>query len=107
MAIPRFRVPATAKKGDVIAIKTLIQHPMDPGFIKDKNGKIIPRMIINHFDCKYLGKVIFTAKLEPSISANPFIEFYARAEADGDFEFTWIDDKGTITKAKAPIKVTA
>ncbi len=107
MSVPRMRVPKTAKKGEVITIKTLIEHPMESGFRKGKDGKLVPRMIINKFTATFNGKQFFAADLQPSVSANPFIEFDAKVDADGTFEFTWVDDKGTITKAQAKITVTA
>ena len=68
---PRIRVPQTAKKDEVIEIKTLISHPMESGQRKDSQGKIIPRKIINKMTVAYNGKQIFEAKLEPAISALP------------------------------------
>ncbi|MCG8548106.1 MAG: thiosulfate oxidation carrier complex protein SoxZ, partial [Alphaproteobacteria bacterium] len=35
-AKPRVRVPKTAKKGEIITIKTLISHKMESGQRKDK-----------------------------------------------------------------------
>ena len=37
-------VPPKAKRGDVIAIKTLISHTMENGFRHDNTGKPIPRV---------------------------------------------------------------
>ena len=37
---PRLRVPATAKKGEVVEIKTLITHPMESGQRKGEDGKV-------------------------------------------------------------------
>ena len=42
---PRLRVPTTAKKGEVIEVKTLITHPMENGQRKDAAGNVIPRQI--------------------------------------------------------------
>ena len=38
---PRVRLPAKAKKGEVIEIKTLITHDMESGQRKDSEGKTI------------------------------------------------------------------
>ena len=46
-AKPRVKVPKTASKDEIITIKTLISHTMESGQRKDKDGKIIPRSIIN------------------------------------------------------------
>ena len=64
-------VPAQAKKGDVITIKTLISHEMETGYRHDSVGKPIPRDIITSMVCTYNGEEIFNATLYPAISANP------------------------------------
>jgi sulfur-oxidizing protein SoxZ len=43
---PRLKLPAEAKKGEVIEIKTLLPHVMESGQRKDKDGNAIPRKII-------------------------------------------------------------
>ena len=102
---PRVKVPKTAKKGEVIQIKTLISHKMETGQRKDKKGKKIPRMIINKFVCKFNGKVIFSADLEPAIAANPYLSFYTRVTESGTFEFAWTDDNGKTVTASRKITV--
>ncbi len=101
----RLRVPTEAKKGDVIQIKTLTSHPMETGLRKDENGKPIPRKIIKSFDCKFNGKPVFAAALEPAIAANPYLEFTAKVEQSGTFTFAWTEDDGTVTTAEANITV--
>jgi len=103
---PRLRVPATAKKGEIIQIKTLASHPMETGFRKDDAGKIIPREIINTFVCEFNGKEVFRADLEPAIAANPYFEFTVKVEESGTFTFAWTDDDGTVTTASANIAVS-
>ncbi len=102
----RIRVPSTAKKGDIIDIKTLISHQMVSGQTKDSSGKTIPRDIINTFTCSYNGKPVFKMTLEPAISANPFIAFSIVADQSGTLDFTWVDDNGAVYKDQAKITVT-
>ena len=102
---PRLKLPGQAKKGEVIEIKTLMPHIMESGQRKDKNGKKIPRKIINKFTCEFNGKPVFTANLEPAIAANPYLQFFARVEESGTFKFSWTDDDGTVTTAEQKITV--
>ena len=102
----RLRVPTEAKKGEIIQIKTLTSHPMETGLRKDDAGKPIPREIIKSFVCRFNGKPLFAADLEPAISANPYFEFTARMEESGTFTFTWTEDDGTVTTAQANITVS-
>lgn len=104
---PRVKVPKSAKKGDIIEIKTLISHKMETGTRKNKKtGKLIPRFIINKFACNYGGGEIFSADMYPAIAANPYFAFFARATSSGPFDFTWTDDKGKSVKATKKITVS-
>ena len=76
-------VPAKAKQGEVIAIKTLISHEMETGFRPNDTGQLIPRNIIKEFVCTYNGAEVFRAELFPAISANPFISFTTVATESG------------------------
>lgn len=103
---PRLKLPKDPKKGEVIEIKTLMTHIMESGQRKDKDGKTIPRKIINKFTCEFNGKLVFSANLEPAIAANPYMQFYAKVEESGTFKFSWTDDDGTVTTAEEQITVS-
>jgi len=102
---PRIRVPATAKKGETIEIKTLVTHPMESGQRKDSAGNTIPRRIINALAVTYNGKPLFSAKLEPAIAANPYLAFFAKIEESGTLQFVWTDDDGSKYTAEHKITV--
>ncbi len=104
---PRLRVPKTAKKGEIIEIKTLVNHVMESGQRKDAEGKPIPRKIINRFTCELNGKLVCEMTLHPAISANPYIAFFLKAEESGTLTFTWYDDDGSVTKVESKLEVTA
>ncbi|MCH7691940.1 MAG: thiosulfate oxidation carrier complex protein SoxZ [Proteobacteria bacterium] len=104
---PRIKVPKTAKKGDIIKIKTLVLHKMETGLRKDrKTKKLVPRMIINKFVATFNGKEVFSANMSPAISANPYFAFHTKATESGTFEFTWTDDMGKTVTASRKITVT-
>ena len=102
---PKIRVPKTAKKGEVVEIKTLLPHIMESGQRKDKDGKTIPRRIINKFTAEFNGKPVFSANIEPAIAANPYMQFFAKVDESGTFKFTWTDDDGSVTTAEEKITV--
>ena len=91
---PRVKVPKEVSIDEIVEIKTLIRHPMHSGRMKDVDGQIIPRQIINSFSAKFNGKVVFQMDLEASISTNPYIVFQYQAKESGTFDFEWIDDNG-------------
>jgi sulfur-oxidizing protein SoxZ len=94
MARVLINLPQRAKRGDIIDIKTLIQHPMETGYRLDTKGAAIPRDIINRFVCTYNGAEVFRAELFPAIAANPFIAFSTVAVESGELVFSWTDDHG-------------
>lgn len=98
-------VPAKAKRGEVIEIKTLISHPMETGYRHDTNGAPIPRDIIHTFVCRYNGEEVFRADLHPAIAANPFITFFTVATESGAIELTWTPDHGEPVTQTANITV--
>jgi sulfur-oxidizing protein SoxZ len=98
-------VPPKARRGDVIEIKTLMSHIMEPGYRRTAAGDILPRDIITSFTCRYNGAEIFRADLFPAISANPFFSFFTVAKESGKFEFEWIGDNGFSATASASITV--
>ena len=98
-------VPAKAKRGEIIAIKTLISHKMETGFRYTNMGERIPRDIITGFVATYNGEEIFSAELHPAIAANPFITFHTLATDSGTIEFKWIGDNGFSATEQAKITV--
>ena len=105
MASALINVPAKARRGDVIEIKTLMSHIMESGFRHTAAGNVVPRDIITSFTCRYNGTEIFRADLFPAISANPFISFFTVAKESGKLEFEWIGDNGFTATASASITV--
>ena len=105
MASALINVPAKAKRGEIITIKTLISHVMESGFRRSQLGVAIPRDIITSFICRYNGDEIFQATLYPAITANPFITFTTIATSSGTIEFQWQGDNGFSATGSASITV--
>ncbi|NPU10792.1 thiosulfate oxidation carrier complex protein SoxZ [Bradyrhizobium sp. 83012] len=105
MAAALVNVPAKARRGAVIEIKTLMSHVMEPGYRHTAAGEVVPRDIITSFTCRFNGAEIFRADLYPAIAANPFLSFFTTASESGKFEFEWIGDNGFVATASAAITV--
>ncbi len=105
MARALINVPAKAKRGEIIAIKTLISHTMETGFRHNSLGTLVPRDIVTEFLCTYNGEEIFRAALYPAISANPFITFHTVATKSGTIEFKWTGDNGFAASESVNITV--
>jgi sulfur-oxidizing protein SoxZ len=98
-------MPESAKPGEVIEVRALVEHPMESGFRLDNTGKLIARHIVESFVCTYNGVEVFRAKLHPAVSTNPFFTFHVVASGSGEFVFTWKDDQGGVAIAKRELVV--
>ena len=105
MARTLITIPKTAKRGEIIEIRTLIGHPMESGFRVDAQGQVPPRDIIRRFACRYNGEPVFSAELSPAIASNPFIEFSTVATESGTLSFSWEGDKGFAQSESVSITV--
>ena len=101
----RIQLPASPRRGEVIEIRVLIQHPMETGFRVGTNGTMIPRDIIEEFLCTYNGVEVFRMKMSSAIAANPFVSFFTVATETGVLFFRWTGDNGFKVEETAPITV--
>ena len=100
----RIVIAETAKAGDVLEIKALIQHPMITGHtVAGPNTE--PRFIVHTLSVSYDGGEIFRADFMPGIAANPYVAFTTIATQTGDVIFTWTDDKGEVTTDTRKLRV--
>jgi sulfur-oxidizing protein SoxZ len=102
----RIVMPATARKGQVIEVKTIIQHPMETGYRRDHRGAVIPRDIIKRYVVTYAGREVFTADATQGIAANPYFAFHLQATETAEVVFIWTDEKGAETRQVRTLTVT-
>ena len=102
MAVARIDVPKTAKRGEIVDVRTLISHGMETGYRRDYLGRSLPRDIITGFTCTYNNAEICRVVLHPAIAANPYFTFSFVATESGTLRFTWTGDNGfTFTESAA------
>lgn len=103
---PRVKVPKTAAVGDVVTIKSLINHAMESGQRKDKKtGEKIPQMIIDSFVVTYNGKTVVDFEIGGAVSTNPFFEFTMKVPEAGDMKFVWKDQSGEVFETTKSIAI--
>jgi sulfur-oxidizing protein SoxZ len=105
MASVLVNVPAAARRGEIVQIKTLISHAMEPGYRRDSLGATIPRDILRRFVCAYNGEEVFRAEIYPAIAANPYFAFSTIATESGTLVFTWSGDNGFSETRSVAIRV--
>jgi len=97
----RVRAVAGADKTEV---QSLIQHPMDSGFVKDSEGQLVPPHYIEVLTFEHEGKTVFTAFWGPAVSKDPFVKFAMRGGKKGDeLKITWTDNLGKSDSLVAKI----
>ncbi len=102
MARTLITVPTTAKSGEIIEIKALVQHPMETGYRRSSDGDMLPRDLLRTFTCRFVagtgsteaGELVFAATFHAAVAANPYLSFHFRAAATGTLIFVWEGDKG-------------
>lgn len=106
MARTLINAPSSARRGEVIEIRTTIAHPMETGFRPGEDGKILPRNIIQRFSCRYNEEVVFSAELFSAVAANPYLAFHTVATQTGTLTLTWEGDNGFIQTENVTLTVT-
>ena len=110
MARALITMPRSAKRGEIIEIRTLIAHPMESGYRPGEDGRVLPRDLIRRFSCHYEDErgdeLVFSAELFPAVAANPLISFYTVATASGTLRFSWEGDNGFAQTERVAISVT-
>jgi sulfur-oxidizing protein SoxZ len=99
------RVRAVAS-GDTTEVQSLIRHPMDSGFVKNKKtGKLIPAHHIEVLEFQHGGKTVFTALWGPAVSKDPYVKFSFKGGKKGDdLKVSWVDNKGESDSLTAKIR---
>lgn len=105
MSKPRVKVKDTVKAGEIVEVKTLLNHPMETGLRKDKDGNPVPKDMIESFSATFAGREVFRVALNTGVSANPYLAFYFKADSSGDLVMTWTDTAGKAFTDTRPITV--
>jgi sulfur-oxidizing protein SoxZ len=104
LAQPRVRIPRQAKPGEVIEIRTLLEHPMESGIRAGREGAAA-RDMLTRLIVRRDGEVVFVAELGNGTSANPYHVFHLRMERTAELEFVWTDERGRSARATARVTV--
>src|SRR6266513_4219606 len=91
MALARIDLPHEARRGELVDVRIVTQHPMETGFRRAPQGERVPRNAIHSLG-RYHGAEVFRATLSTGIAANPFLRFFLRATQSGDLDFWWLGD---------------
>jgi sulfur-oxidizing protein SoxZ len=92
-------------KGGTTEVQTLIQHPMDSGFVKDDKGEFIPAHYIKELTFEHNGHPVFVADWGTAVSKDPYVKFAFHGGNKGDdLKVSWIDNKGQTDSTTVKIQ---
>ena len=106
MALARIDLPHEARRGELVEVRIVIQHPMETGFRRAPQGERVPRNAIHSLARRYDGAEVLRATLSTGIAANPFLRFFLRATHSGDLDFRWLDDDEVQGAAQTQLVVS-
>ena len=98
-------VPARVRAGEVIEIRALAQHPMETGYRRSAEGRLLPRDLVRRVEARFEGEFVFAAELHAAIAANPYLAFHLRVPRSGTLIVTWQGDGGVAHSESARIGV--
>ena len=101
---PRLRAPRSARPGEAVEIRTLIDHPMETG-LRQEGGRVAPRDLLNRMVVRVNGEVALQAELRNGTAANPYHVFFLRLDRTSELDFTWTDERGRSARATARVAV--
>jgi sulfur-oxidizing protein SoxZ len=102
---PRIRIPRQARPGEVIEIRTLVEHRMESGIRVGAGVPAPPRDMLARLEVRMNGETVFAADLRNGTSANPYHVLFVRMERSSEFQFTWTDEAGRTAQATARVAV--
>lgn len=101
------QIPRQVRKGVPFEVRATIGHAMETGYRPGADGRIVPRDIIRRFVCRVDGAPVFEAELHPAISANPYLSFHLRLDANARLSLRWEGDNGFAHTEDVDITVAA
>lgn len=99
---PRIRAPRQARAGEVVEIRTLIEHPMETG-LRQEGGRLVPRDMLARLVVRVNGEVALQAEFRNGSAANPYHVFFLRLERASEVEVSCTDEQGQTARSVARI----
>ncbi len=100
MSTPRIRLPRSARPGEAIEVRVLLDHPMVSAVTGPR-----PRDMLARFEARMNGETVLSYDFGNGTSANPILSFHVRAAAPGAFDFVWTHEDGRTFAAAQTVAV--
>ena len=104
LGTPRIRIPRSARRGEVIEVRTLMEHPMETG-LRHEGAAAVPRDMLARLMVRMNGETLLAVDFHNGTAANPYHVFFVRLDRTSSFDFTWTDEAGRTARAEARVTV--
>ncbi len=92
-------------KDNLVDFRMLMHHEMETGLRKnDRTGEVIPAWFIKEFSIALNSESIFSGKLGPTISKNPYLRCKINGAVGDKISVNWTDNKGNKRIDQAVVK---
>ncbi len=102
MNAPRIRAPRSARAGEVVEIRTLIEHPMESG-LRSEAGRLVPRDMLARMVVRVNGEVALQVEFRNGSATNPYHVFFLRMDRASEVEVNCLDEQGRTARSTARI----
>lgn len=99
----KIKIKAKEKDG-VVTIKAIMNHPMETGQRKGKDGKKIPAHFISEVIVTANDAEIIQANWGPAVSKNPFMSMSYNGAKGDTIKLTWKDNMGESESIDTEVK---
>jgi len=106
---PMLRVPGFFKVGEVIEVRTKVDHPSDTG-LTFKDGNFVrerPEFFIKQMQVSFDGQLISDFRLTSAVSPNPLIRFPLKVTRAGALQVVFANNEGQQWEVSQLIRPTA
>ncbi|NBX55481.1 MAG: thiosulfate oxidation carrier complex protein SoxZ [Betaproteobacteria bacterium] len=103
--LARIQVSSPVRRGQSMAVRLLLQHPMETGFRYDFSGTSIAKNVIHTLSAEYAGHTVFRARMGSGVAANPLLQFWVLPTQSGDLRVQWQDDLGVRGEVSTWVEV--
>jgi sulfur-oxidizing protein SoxZ len=100
----RVLIPPAPKRGSVVFVKALLEHPEDTGFFRTAEGVPIPAYFVQRVVVKYGDDEVATFEWTSGVSRDPSVTFPLRMTKEAPVTITWTDNKGGVYTHSADVK---
>jgi sulfur-oxidizing protein SoxZ len=88
------KIRASVKDG-VTEVKVLMQHEMETGLRKDKDGNLVPAWHITEVKAQHNGRTVLEGQFGTAVSKNPYLVFRFKGGIKGEkVSVNWVDNTG-------------